>query len=40
MQVTVAWVQEQEKAVCQVLSNDHKTAHLITTWQDIEALNL
>ena len=29
---------EQEKAVRQVLSNDHKTAHIIATWQDIEVL--
>ena len=38
MQAMVARVLEQEKAVHQVLSNDHKTAHLIATWQDIEVL--
>ena len=36
MQAMVAWV--LEKAVHQVLSNDHKTAHLIVTWQNIEVL--
>ena len=38
MQAMVVRVLEQEKAVCQVLSNDRKTAHLIATWQDIEVL--
>ena len=26
---------EQEKAIRKVLNNDSKTAHLITTWQDV-----
>ena len=29
---------EQEKAICKVLSNDCKTAHLIATWQYIQVL--
>ena len=38
MQAMVGRVLEQEKAVCQVFSNDRKTAHLIATWQNIEVL--
>ena len=38
MQAMVARVLEHKKAVRQVLSNTRKTAHLITTWQDIQVL--
>ena len=31
-------MQAMVKAVRQVFSNDHKTAHLIATWQDIQVL--
>ena len=32
----VGRVLEQDKAVCKVLGDDHKTSHLIPTWQDID----
>lgn len=37
-QKMIAQVQEQEKALHQVLSTDRKTAHLIPSWQDIDVL--
>ena len=38
MQAMVVGVLDQQKAVCQVFINDHKSAHLIITWQDVEVL--
>lgn len=31
-------VLEQSKALCQVLSEDRKTRHLVPTWQDADVL--
>jgi len=36
--ISISQVLEQEKALCQVLSLDRKTAHLVSTWQDLEVL--
>ena len=38
LQKMISRVLEQEKALCQVLSIDRKTAHLVPTWQDLEVL--
>ena len=34
----ISRVLEQSKALCQVLSEDRKTRHLVPTWQDTDVL--